>query len=286
MSEFNFYKLSGAGNDFILFDLKENKNLNLDEELVRKLCDRRNGIGSDGIILIDDLKGVNFTMTYFNADGSRGSLCGNGARCAIKYADHSGRLTDSDVQFICENVNYSGEKLDDGNIKFYLQNPTDKVENIKLEAGNYLMNAWFINTGSPHVVINTDDIKKREESDAVPKSLEDLPVNQLGREIRYHQQFKPDGTNVNFITLKGNEVLIRTYERGVENETLACGTGSVASAIFASENYNIAPPVKLITRGNEELIVDFGLNGHSAENVSLTGPAKIVYKGKISISNL
>jgi diaminopimelate epimerase len=286
MSDFSFYKMSGAGNDFVLFDLKENKNLSLDEERVRKICDRRNGIGSDGIILIDDIPDADFNMTYYNADGSKGSLCGNGARCAIKFADFSGRLNDADAEFLCDEVRYSGLKLDDEKIKFYLQNPTNKIESILLEAGNYNMNVWFIDTGSPHVVINVDDIESAHISDNDSKSLEELPVLVLGSEIRHHDQFAPDGTNVNFIQLNGDSVLIRTYERGVENETLACGTGSVASAIFVNENYNISAPVKLITRGNDELIVDFNKNGLSVENVSLTGPAKIIYNGKISISNL
>jgi diaminopimelate epimerase len=286
MSEFSFYKMSGAGNDFVVFDLKENKNLTLDEERVRKICDRRNGIGSDGIILIDDLPDADFLMAYYNADGSKGSLCGNGARCAIKFADFSGRLDGSSTEFICEHIRYSGNKLDDDKIKFFLQDPTEKIENILLNAENYRIKTWYINTGSPHVVINVDDIESDRLSQNGQKSLENLPVLDLGRLIRYHDIFAPEGTNVNFIKVTGDRVLIRTYERGVENETLACGTGSVASAIFVNENYSFQPPVKVITRSGEELIVDFNTNGRSIENVSLTGPAKIVYNGKISISNL
>jgi diaminopimelate epimerase len=195
-------------------------------------------------------------------------------------------LDNSSAVFICGNINYSGQILDEGKIKFFLQNPTDKVEGINLETGNYTLNAWFINTGSPHVVINVDDINLKSETEADPKSIEELPVTTLGREIRYHSRFSPEGTNVNFIKIEGDKVLIRTYERGVENETLACGTGSVASAIFVYENYGITPPIKLITRGKEELSVDFSPNGNSVGNPSLTGPANIVYKGKISISNL
>lgn len=286
MSEFNFYKLSGAGNDFILFDLKENKNLSLNENQIRKICDRRYGIGSDGVILINDIPDFNFEMIYYNADGSKGSLCGNGARCAIKYADFSGRLHNANAEFFCNKIKYSGQKLNDDIFKFNLQDPTDKNENIQLEAGSYEMRAWFIDTGSPHVVINVDDIKSRDSSVDGKISLEELPVLTLGREIRHHDQFAPGGANVNFVELTEDKVLIRTYERGVENETLACGTGSVASAIFVNEFYNIPAPVKLITRGEDELIVDFTNNGQSVENVSLTGPAKIIFNGKISISNL
>jgi diaminopimelate epimerase len=285
MRKTSFYKLSGAGNDFVLFDLKENENLSLNEDQVRKICDRRFGIGSDGIILIDDIPDLNFEMTYYNADGSKGSLCGNGARCALKYADFSGRLSDGNAEFFCENIKYSGQKLTDDVFKFNLQDPTDKNENIILEVGSYKMRAWYIDTGSPHVVINVDDIKSKDTSVGAEISLEQLPVLYLGREIRHHDQFAPGGANVNFVKLDDKKVFIRTYERGVENETLACGTGSVASAIFANEFYNFPAPVKLITKGDDELTVDFSTNGQSVKNVSLTGPAKIIFNGKISISN-
>lgn len=286
MREINFYKLSGAGNDFVLFDLKENENLSLNEDQIRKICDRRYGIGSDGIILIDDIPGLNFEMKYFNADGSKGSLCGNGARCAIKYADFSGRLLNANAEFICEKIKYSGQKLNDEKIKFNLQDPTDKKEIPKLDLGRFKMKAWFVDTGSPHVVINVDDISLEDSSADREISLEELPVLLLGREIRHHGNFAPGGANVNFIKLNEDKVFIRTYERGVENETLACGTGSVASAIFVNEFYNTLAPVKLITKGGDELIVDFYNNGQSVKNVSLTGPAKIIFNGKISISNL
>lgn len=286
MSEFSFYKLSGAGNDFVLFDLKENKNLNLNEELIRRICDRRFGIGSDGIILINDIPDANFEMTYFNADGTRGSLCGNGARCAIEYADFSGRLENSSADFLCENVRYSGRKLEQEKIKFLLQNPGEKIENISIVTGDYSMKAWFIDTGSPHVVINVEDIKFAGQAAEESLSLDELQVLTLGREIRYHEEFAPAGANVNFIELIDNTVFIRTYERGVENETLACGTGSVAGAIFANQNFNVPVPVKLVTRGKDELTVDFNSSGQTVENVSLTGPAKIIFNGQISISNL
>jgi diaminopimelate epimerase len=286
MSENSFYKLSGAGNDFVLFDLKENKNLLLDGDLVQKLCDRRNGIGSDGIIMIDDSPDSDFIMTYYNADGSRGSLCGNGARCAIKFAQFSGRLLNSETTFTCEEVRYSGKTLDNGNIKFYLQQPTGKIDDIYLEAGGYEMKAWYINTGSPHAVINVNDIKSDRLLSGGSINLQELPVVPLGREIRHSEQFAPDGVNVNFIQMNEDRVFIRTYERGVENETLACGTGSVASAIFINEVYNVPAPVTLITHGKDELVVEFTRNGQTVENLSLTGPAKIIFKGKISISNL
>jgi len=283
MKNFSFVKMSGAGNDFIMFDRKNNPGLTLNSSLIKKLCDRRNGIGADGIITISDNGKHDFVMEYFNADGSTGSLCGNGSRCAIKFAHLTGRTKDKSVSFLSNNKVYNGKIINEEKIKFYLNEPEDLKLNFNISAFGQSIKINFINTGSPHVVIDIKNIlKKPEEFHSGFTDLNEVPVIEIGSEIRYLSEFAPEGTNVNFIMIDKGKVAIRTYERGVENETYSCGTGSAASAIIASLKYGIKPPVTLLTRGGEELIVDFERRENKIENLSLTGPAKVVFTGEIS----
>ena len=269
--------MSGAGNDFVVLDNSQNADLQVTQEIVRKLCDRRNGIGADGLITIEDSSNHNFIMSYYNADGSKGSLCANGARCALLFASESGRLDSKSAKFLSNNVEFKGEILSDTQIKFYL-NPPKKIKyNFKVKAGGRLINAHYADTGSPHVVIDIN------ESEGFLTSLEKVPVDILGREIRYLPEFGPGGTNVNFIDIKGKIIHIRTYERGVEAETLACGTGSVAAALISYVTQKILPPIELLTKGNEKLFVNFDVENSKVNNLSLTGPAKIVFTGEMII---
>ena len=279
MENISFVKMSGAGNDFILFDKKNYPALKLNSGIIQKLCDRRNGIGADGIITISDNGKYDFLMEYFNADGSTGSLCGNGSRCAIKFAKITGRLKSEEVSFISNGKEYKGKLINDEKIKFFFNDVEDLKPDISIEAYNQKLKASYLNTGSPHVVININDILNNQSSF---KNIGDVPVFEIGKEIRYLKEFAPGGTNVNFIMIKENKVYIRTYERGVENETLACGTGAAACAIIASLKYGISPPVNLITRGGDELIVDFMLQDNHVKELALTGPATIVFTGEIS----
>ncbi|MCX6173232.1 MAG: diaminopimelate epimerase [Ignavibacteriales bacterium] len=284
MKRFSFTKMSGAGNDFILFDKKVNPDIELTTQNIKIMCERRIGIGADGVLLISDLKDFAFEMNYFNADGSTGSLCANGARCAIKYGNESGRISNNKISFIANGVEYSGQLLDDGLVKFFLDSPKKMEQNFKIKAGNQLMPASFVDTGSPHVVIKFIDVLRNPVD---PKSyyndFDIFPVYELGKEIRYHKDFAPDGTNVNFIRIHNGEIDIRSYERGVENETLSCGTGTVAAAllVFAKENFN--PPIKVHQKSGDELIVDFKIEGQKVQELSLTGPAKIIFNGEITI---
>jgi diaminopimelate epimerase len=277
MQKIFFTKMSGAGNDFIFLDKNQNEELNLSKEIISRLCNRRNGIGADGLITIDDSKEYDFIMNYFNADGSTGSLCANGSRCAILYASHTGRIKNKTLAFISNEIEYKGEIISESQIKFYL-NPPKKIKyNFKIKAAGKLLNAHFADTGSPHVVINI------EESEGVLPSLESVPVETLGREIRFLPEFAPGGTNVNFIIVKEGIIFIRTYERGVEAETLACGTGSVAAALITYVTHKIKPPLELFTKGNEKLLVNFEVENSKVKNLSLTGPAKIVFTGEMII---
>ncbi|MCU0332103.1 MAG: diaminopimelate epimerase [Ignavibacteriaceae bacterium] len=277
MENIIFTKMSGAGNDFVFIDKKQNDWLQINTDLVQKLCDRRNGVGADGLITIADSSTHNFVMNYYNADGSTGSLCANGARCAILFASESGRLKDDKAEFISNGVEYKGEVISESEIKFYL-NPPKKIKyNFKVKAGRKLINAHFADTGSPHVVIDIS------ETEAFFNSLDNIPVEMLGREIRNLPEFSPGGANVNFIDVKDGALNIRTYERGVEAETLACGTGSVAAALICFVTKKLFVPVKIIPKSNENLLVNFDVENSKVRNLSLTGPAKVIFTGEIKI---
>lgn len=283
MAKISFYKMSGAGNDFILFDKKSYPELKLNSEIIKKLCDRHNGIGADGVITISDNGSYNFLMEYFNADGSTGSLCGNGSRCAIKFAQLTGRVKEGDVNFISNNKSYRGKIIDKEKIKFFLNKPEDLKPDLNLRAFNQTIKASFIDTGSPHVVINIEDILINPfESKFVFTNIDEVPVFKIGSEIRYLKEFAPGGTNVNFIKVSNDKVFVRTYERGVENETNACGTGAAACALVASFKFGFKSPVTLLTRGGSELLVNFVMKGNEFGEIALTGPAKVVFTGEIS----
>ena len=284
MKHIYFTKLSGAGNDFILFDKKINPELELTSEVIAKLCKRRTGIGADGVLLISDLEGYAFEMKYFNADGSTGSLCANGARCAIRYGNASGRLAQDEIKFIANGIEYSGQLLENGKIKFFLNHPKKMKQNFKIKAANQLIPASYVHTGSPHIVIKINDVLKNPaEVNSFYNDINDFPVFELGREIRYHKDFAPEGTNVNFVQFNNCEINIRSYERGVEEETLACGTGSVAAALIAFVQDNFNPPIKIHPRSGDELTVDFKIEGQKVQELSLTGPAEIIFNGELSI---
>lgn len=283
MEKIFFSKMSGAGNDFIFIDQNLNPDFKLSPDKIKKLCDRRNGIGADGVIEIYDHAQFNFAMNYFNADGSTGSLCGNGARCAIWFANKTKRLKDKKVKFISGEKEYTGLVVNDELIRFNLDSPSQIKFNFRIKAFGQLIKANYADTGSPHVVINIEDIQKNP---SVPNvffdNILEVPVYQIGKEIRYHHDFAPSGTNVNFVKVVNNEILIRTYERGVENETLACGTGSVAAAIICSVTDKLNPPITLKTFGGDKLSVNFEVENQRVKNPSLTGPAKIIFEGSVN----
>jgi diaminopimelate epimerase len=277
MKKIIFTKMSGAGNDFVIVDTKLNQDFEATTKLVQNICDRRNGIGADGLIIISDASEHNFVMNYYNADGSTGSLCANGARCAVLYASETGRLNDDGAKFISNEVEYKAEVLINSEVKFFL-NPPKKIKyNFKIKASGKLVNAHFVDTGSPHVVIDIN------ESEGLFRTLDSVPVESLGKEIRYLQEFSPEGTNVNFVEVKDGIVHIRTYERGVEAETLACGTGSVAAALISYVNKKLTVPIQIIPKSKEKLLVNFEVENSKVRNLSLTGPAKIVFTGEMNL---
>ncbi len=258
---FKFYKFQGTGNDFIIIDqIASTIPIHLTKKNIEKLCDRRFGIGADGLILLNKHPSDDFQMIYFNSDGEESSMCGNGGRCVVKLAHELGYIQDK-----CTFIAIDGRHHAEVEGELVRLKMSDVLDYQKMEFGYYL------NTGSPHLVQQVDDI-------------EDLDVLENGRFYRYHEYFKPGGTNVNFIQFKKNTLSIRTYERGVENETLSCGTGTVAGAIVAElirpsdEKYI---KMEVLTLGGK-LSVEFDKKGQNQiENIWLTGPAKMVFTGEI-----
>lgn len=284
MQKLHFTKMSGAGNDFVLINKERNKALSIGKNFITSICNRKNGIGADGLITISRSDTYDFSMRYYNADGSTGSLCGNGARCAIKFAEINGLTQNGNVKFLSNGKKYSGSILKGNIVKFNLREPKDLKENFHINANNLSITASYMDTGSPHTVIFVEDIKKNGRR--VFKKLDDIPVFDLGRKIRYSKYFHPQGSNVNFIYVSNKKIYIRTYERGVENETLACGTGAVAAALIGNLQKKLNSPVTLITKGRDKLFVEFNVLNERFKKLSLTGPAKIVFDGELSLNNL
>jgi len=281
MQKLLFTKMSGAGNDFVFLDEKENLGLSISNELVKKLCNRKTGIGADGLIVIKDKKDFDFEMQYYNSDATTNTLCGNGARCSIKFAKDTKRISSKDVKFLSNNLAYTGSVLEDELIRFDFMSPNKIKLNFKVKATNQLITSNFVDTGSPHLVIKIGDVLSEfKKIKSNYDNISEFPVYELGKEIRNLPEFSPGGTNVNFIKIIDDKVHIRTFERGVENETLACGTGSVASAIIANLVDGLKPPVTLVTKSGEQLIVDFKKNNYEFNKVSLTGPAKTMFIGE------
>ncbi len=247
-----------SGNDFIIIDQKLPGSI---PALARSLCDRKFGIGADGLILLNKLKSADLRMRIFNADGSEAEMCGNGARCAALFGGKSkGRiLTQAGV------IN---TEVRSGRVKIRLTEPKGIKLDIPLKVNGRLIKVNFIDTGVPHAVVFVNGI-------------ENIDVANIGRSIRFHAKFAPAGTNVDFAQVKGNDLIaIRTYERGVEDETLACGTGSVAAGLLFALKSGLDRMVKVGTRGGEELKVYFRQENKNFRDVWLEGSAKIVYKGE------
>ncbi|KAA3436268.1 diaminopimelate epimerase [Rufibacter hautae] len=255
--DLTFYKYQGTGNDFVVLDNRE-QNIQLSQEQVAFLCDRRKGIGADGLMLLQEKEGYDFEMVYYNADGRVGSMCGNGGRCLVAFAQFLGVVEDQ-AYFIASDGPHKAF-LKDGLVHLQMKD-VDEVED--------LATATFMNTGSPHYVKQVE-------------ALQDLDVFQEGRAIRYSGRFKAEGTNVNFVEhLSENKLFVRTYERGVEDETFSCGTGVTACALAASRA-GYKSPVHIQVLGGE-LQVSFEQEGQSFRNVFLIGPALQVFKGEISL---
>jgi diaminopimelate epimerase len=274
MTTINFTKMNGAGNDFILIDSRKNVAFQLSEELIQQICDRRKGIGADGILFVEPSNLHDFKLTYYNSDGSLGSLCGNGSRCSIKYVADNYKVDTSNIKFDCSGTSYSGSIGINDLVVFNLNPPTEIRIDLPVIYKEKQLNSHFVNSGSPHSIIFWEEIGDRNL-----KSFMKFNMFEFGKIIRNSVEFSPKGTNVNLIHLEKDNIYIRTYERGVEDETLACGTGAVASAIILKLVKKISPPIILNTFGNDKLEVNFIIEAEKFKKITLTGPAKINYIG-------
>ena len=276
MQKLPFVKMNGAGNDFVVLD-NRTQQLNPNAELLARLCDRHRGVGADGVLMVEpaDAEGdADFRMRYFNADGGEAEMCGNGARCFARFA---GRLDASRYGEPHERLSFQTQAglihayLDGSMVRLDMSAP---VDGIQLTDGTDLADAYFINTGVPHVIV------------PVP-NVETVDVHAWGRSIRYHERFAPRGTNANFIQAVTKEaVVLRTYERGVEGETLACGTGATAAALIHAERHSWqgAGSIAVMVRSGDTLHIGFERTGpFQFANVTLGGPADFVFYGEIAL---
>ena len=258
-----FTKLSATGNDFILFDNREGKLSGNEHEFFHQICQRRQSIGADGILLIEKSDQNHFSLRYFNSDGHIGEMCGNGARAAAYYA-HTHQLAPAEAQFEVLGVVYRAF-VDDNWVKLVMPPPIEIREYPGVVEEDDFQEGGYLNVGVPHYVLFVTDVDK-------------IDVEKIGRKYRYHKSFQPWGTNTNFVQIIDNENLkMRTYERGVEEETLACGTGTISSAILARLQKNIDLPVTIQAPGGL-LRVDFD---NDMTKILLEGQAKIVYFGEL-----
>ncbi len=269
--QIEFTKMTGAGNDFVVIDNRAGLVKN-GPELSRIVCDRHFGIGGDGLLLLEKSTRADFRMMYYNADGSYGGMCGNGGRCIARYAYENG-ITGPQLSF--EALEFVYKSAVEGNaVELSMKDPSKLRTGIMLPTSTGTVECNFVDTGSPHVVIMLS-----EDAPGRP-GLNSIDVVRIGKEIREHREFEPDGTNVNFVKPEGpNRLKIRTYERGVEAETLACGTGSIAAAVIAAELGVATEPIEVQVRSGSVLKVGFVRTEKGYEKVTLSGPAEFVFKG-------
>lgn len=261
--------MSGSGNDFIIVDNRTGI-LHKDKinRFIAQVCTRKQSVGADGFILIENSDKADFKWHFYNADGGEVEMCGNGGRCAARFAYLKG-IASSELSFETMAGIIKAE-INNHQVKLQITNPVNLKEDFSLSVADRTLQANFINTGVPHVVILIDNLKN-------------FDVFKIGREIRYHPMFKPAGTNANFIDVVDKKTIkIRTYERGVEDETLACGTGSVAAALIASVKDKAISPVSVHTQGGEVLKIYFEKDNGNFKNVFLEGEAKVIYEGILS----
>lgn len=257
-----FYKYQGAGNDFVLIDQRERQYLQADDTVrIRRLCDRRFGVGADGLMFLQLKEGYDFEMVYFNADGREGSMCGNGGRCIVAFAQFLGLIQDR-CRFWAVDGEHEAWIRKPGWVELLMQDvPT-------VERGERY---YFMDTGSPHYIRFVDDVKS-------------LDVVAEGRKVRYADRYRREGTNVNFVQIQDKGIKVATYERGVEDETLACGTGVTAAAIaYSLQNPQSGSLDVPIEAKGGRLNVRFEANDGQFKNIWLCGPAEQIFSGIVGL---
>lgn len=257
----NFYKYQGTGNDFVILDNFTCEAPQLTTEQIKFICNRNFGVGADGLMLLNKKEGVDFEMIYYNADGNQSSMCGNGGRCLVKFAFHRG-IHKSTYHFIAIDGKHEATLDEDGSVRLKMQDVTNV---------DYHTHHSMVNTGSPHFIKFVENVE-----------LLNVPV--AGHEIRYSTAFEKEGINVNFVeVLDEDSIYVRTYERGVENETLSCGTGVTAAALMSAHNQNGFNTVDVKTKGGK-LSVEFNkIDDRHFVDIWLCGPATVVFSGEIDV---
>ena len=266
MEPIPFYKMSGAGNDFIIIDNRQQTvaDTNL-TSFISSVCRRRMSAGADGLILIESSEIYDFRWRFFNSDGSKAEMCGNGARCAARFA-HMNGIAGTTLSFETE-AGVIQAQINQDRVKVKMPDSSDLKLGYSLELSDRSLEISSINTGVPHVVVMVEQI-------------DNIDVVALGKEIRFHPGFAPAGTNANFVyRSKSNEIMLRTYERGVEDETLACGTGAIASAIVSACQLNMNSPIDVQTRSGVYLTIHFSKTDGQFDDIYMEGDARVIYTG-------
>jgi diaminopimelate epimerase len=279
MQRIHFFKMTGTGNDFIVIDNRK-RLIDADhcQEFVRQICRHKLSVGADGLILIENDSEVDFHWRFFNADASEAEMCGNGARCAARFAYLTGIVDKPRMAFRTLAGIIKAELLD-VKVKVQMISPHDLLMDLKVKAAGCSFNLDFINTGVPHTVWFAADEKEFESAD----------VLRWGYDLRFHERFQPAGTNVDFVCVHDqNHIAVRTYERGVEGETLACGTGAIAAALIAAARKRVVSPVEVKTRSGESLTIYFQLSRDPKhvddiefKEVCLEGEARVAYEADL-----
>ncbi len=261
--------MNGAGNDFVLFDNRD-RQLKLTRDQIVRLCHRQRGIGADGIILLVPADGrADWAWDFYNSDGSAAEMCGNGARCFARFVKR--KLGISQSFTFATGAGIVGAEFDGPLVSVTLTPPKDSRMGESIQVGSELLTVHSLNTGVPHAVLIVPDADR-------------AMVQPIGSQIRFHPHFAPKGTNVNFVqVLSPGSIRVRTYERGVEGETLACGTGVTASALVAARLYGFASPIAVRVQGGETLEVSFQLQDAGFQDVRLKGPAEFAFEGQVQL---
>ena len=265
----HFSKMNGAGNDFVVLDNRD-ENLRFSGEEIARLCHRQLGIGADGLLMVEPAQnGGAYRMRYYNSDGGEAEMCGNGARCFAKFLDHLEGDTHQSISFETMAGMVSATFPGGDDVCVHLSDPTDLTLGESPPVNSSPLTVHSVNTGVPHAVVVIDD-------------LSTIDIDSLGASIRRHDHFAPAGTNVNFMQVNGpSNISVRTFERGVEGETLACGTGMVANALVHHELTGDPPPITVTVHSGDNLQVSFEKTAESYTGVTLTGPAEFVFEGEI-----
>jgi diaminopimelate epimerase len=268
MDKIEFYKMSGSGNDFIIIDNRLNV---IDENglsnFVANVCRRKMAVGADGFILIENSDKADFRWRFFNSDGSIAEMCGNGARCVARFA-YLNDIAGPNMSFETLAGIVEAQVIGD-RVKAKMTDPTELKIDDTIDLKNGSLSISSINTGVPHVVI-------------VKKQIDDVDIVEMGREIRFHERFSPGGTNVNFVRhITDHTIAIRTYERGVEDETLACGTGAAAGAIVMAHKMKIGSPINVLTQSGGYLNIFYEEKEGKYYDIYLEGDARIIYRAQL-----